>query len=556
MPKLVNIIVTAALIYANGEVHLGHVASTYLPVDILVRYFRLRGDNAVYVCATDDFGTPILIEAEKEEKSPEEFVAHWHKIDSQDFKNLGISFDIFDKTSSEENVRLTQHFFKKLQERGFIFKQRVLQPYCENCEKALPDRYVIGTCPYCNAEDQYSDVCEKCGRTLAPGEIRDPRCAICGSKPTRKQSEHYFFKLSEFSDKLEKWLVENENLQPEVKNYVLNWIREGLRDWDITRDISWGVPIPLNKAKGKVLYNWFDNHLCYISTTLKYCSQKGIDGKTFWNSSKIYHFIGKDIVYHHFLFLPAMRLGVEEFRLPDFIPTRGHLLLHEEKFSKSRGWYVGLGDFLNLFPADYLRYYLAIITPYSPTDVNFDWEDFQARINNELIANIGNFINRTLTFIWSNYDGEVPAPRKYDMLDKEFEEKIRQVVDDVGGELEKIELSRGLRRILEFSKFCNQYFQKREPWSNKERSDNCLYLCVNAVRSLAILLEPYLPFSTEILWKQLNLQDSVHKQSWDSASRLAVESGHKISKPRILFERIEDENIEKEREKLLRLRAN
>jgi methionyl-tRNA synthetase len=556
MPKLVDIIVTAALIYANGEVHLGHVASTYLPADILVRYLRLRGDNAVYVCATDDFGTPILIEAEKEGKSPEEFVAHWHKIDSQDFKNLGISFDIFDNTSSEENVRLTQRFFKKLQERGFIFKQRVLQPYCENCEKALPDRYVIGTCPYCNAEDQYSDVCEKCGRTLAPGEIRDPHCAICGSKPTRKQSEHYFFKLSEFSDELEEWLVENENLQPEVKNYVLNWIKEGLRDWDITRDISWGVSIPLKEAEGKVLYNWFDNHLCYISTTLKYCSQKGIDGKTFWNSSKIYHFIGKDIVYHHFLFLPAMRLGVEEFELPEFIPTRGHLLLHEEKFSKSRGWYVGLGDFLNLFPADYLRYYLAIITPYSPTDVNFDWKDFQTRINNELIANIGNFINRTLTFIWSNYGGGVPAPRKYDMLDKEFEEEISQVASDVGEELEKIELSRGLRRILEFSKFCNQYFQKREPWSNKEHSENCLYLCINAVRSLAILLEPYLPFSTEILWKQLNLQDSVHKQSWDSASRLAVKSGHKIRKPRILFERIVDGKIEKEREKLLRLRAN
>lgn len=550
---MVKIVVTAALPYANGEVHLGHIASTYLPADILVRYLRLRGDEAIYVCATDDFGTPNLIEAEKEGKSPEEFVAHWHKVDSQDFKDLRISFDIFDKTSSEENIRLTQHFFDGLQERGFIFKKMVSQPYCENCNKALPDRYVIGTCPYCNAEDQYSDVCEKCGRTIALGEIKEPHCAICGSKPTTKQSDHYFFKLSKFFSELEKWLVENNNLQPEVKNYVLSWIREGLRDWDITRDIWWGVPIPLKEAKGKVLYNWFDNHLCYISTTLKYCSEKGVDGKKFWNSSKIYHFIGKDIVYHHFLFLPAMRLGVEEFKLPDFIPTRGHLLLHGEKFSKSRGWYVSLRDFLDLFPADYLRYYLTIVTPYSPSDVNFDWEDFQARINNELIANIGNFIHRTLTFIWSNCDGEVPEPGEYDASDTEFKEEIKRVAGDVGEELDKIELGRGLRRVLEFSKFCNQYFQKKEPWSNKRHAETCLYLCINAVRSLAILLEPYLPFSTESLWKQLNLQSSVHKQRWDSASRLTIESGHRISKPRIIFERVKDEKIEEEREKLLRL---
>ncbi len=550
---MVKIVVTAALIYANGEVHLGHVASTYLPADILVRYFRSRGDNALYVCATDDFGTPILIEAEREGKTPEEFVAYWYKVDSQDFKDLGISFDIFDKTSSEENIELTQHFFEKLQEGGFIFRQRVLQPYCENCKKVLPDRYVIGTCPYCGAEEQYSDVCEKCGRILAPGEIKEPHCAICGSRPTTKQSDHYFFRLSKFSGELEKWLVENDNLQPEVKNYVLNWIKEGLRDWDITRDIPWGVLIPLKEAEGKVLYNWFDNHLCYISTTLKYCSEKGIDGKTFWNSSEIYHFIGKDIVYHHFLFLPAMRLGEEEFKLPEFIPTRGHLLLHGEKFSKSRGWYVSLRDFLNLFPPDYLRYYLLVITPYSPSDVNFDWKDFQARINNELIANIGNFIHRTSTFIWSNYKGEVPEPGKYGALDVEFEEKVKGIASDVGEELEKIELSRGLGRILKFSKFCNQYFQKKEPWSNKGDAKTCLYLCINAVRTLAILLEPYLPFSTEILWKQLNLQGSVHKQRWDSASRLTIKNGHRISKPRILFEKVKDEKIEEEREKLLRL---
>jgi methionyl-tRNA synthetase len=548
--ELDKIIVTTALIYANGEIHLGHVTSTYLPADIFVRFCRLRGCDIIHVSATDDFGTPILIEAEKEHKSPEEYVENWNKIDQKDFADLGISFDIFYKTSSKENIELTQHFFKTLYEKGYISRKTILQSYCENDKKFLPDRYVKGTCPYCGAQNQYSDSCEKCGRTFQPGEIINPYCAICGSKPTTKESEHYFFKLFEFSDELKRWLEENKNLQSEVKNYVLNWIKEGLQDWDITRDITWGVPIPLGEAKGEVLYGWFDNHLCYISTAKKYFEERRTDGKEAWNTSKIYHFIGKDIVYHHYLFLPAMRLGEGEYKLPDFIPTRGHLLLEEQKFSKSRGWYIGLRDFLNKFPADYLRYYLAAITPYSQTDVNFDWSDFQKRINTELIANVGNFIHRTLTFIWTKYDGKVPQAQEYDELDKEFLEKIKVIADDAGEEIESNELSKGLRKIVEFSAFCNQYFQKKQPWTDFEKAKTTLYLCANAVHSLAILLEPYIPFSTEKLWQQLNLPDSAQKQNWNSASQLKIESGHKIGQPAVLFQKIQDESIEKERQKL------
>jgi len=541
------------LIYANGEIHLGHITSTYLPADIFVRYHRLKGNDVIHVGATDDFGTPILVEAERKGISPEEFVAYWNEKDKKDYSDLGISFDIFYKTSSKENIDLTQYFFKKLYEKGYIYKQVILQPYCQNCKKFLPDRYVKGTCPYCRATDQYSDSCEQCGRTFQPGEILDPHCAICGSKPTSKESEHYFFKLSQLSDALKKWLTENENLQPEVKNYVLNWIKEGLRNWDISRDITWGVPIPLEEAKGKVLYVWFDNHICYISTALKYFIEKGIDGKQAWNSSKIYHFIGKDIVYHHYLFLPAMRLGVGEFKLPDFIPTRGYFLLEEQKFSKSRGWYVSLRDFLNKFPADYLRYYLAAITPYSQLDVNFDWEDFQKRINNELLANIGNFIHRTLTFVWTNYSGKVPKPRAYDKSDKEFEEKIKKIAEYVAQEIDKIELSRGLRKIVEFSTFCNQYFQRKQPWTDKEKAKTCLYLCVNAVKTLAILLQPYTPFSAERLWQQLSLEGAVHEQNWNSASKLTIPSEHRINQPIVLFQKIQDEDVKKEREKLQKL---
>jgi methionyl-tRNA synthetase len=310
------------------------------------------------------------------------------------------------------------------------------------------------------------------------------------------------------------------------------------------------VPIPLDEANGKVFYVWFDNHICYIATALKYFKERGVDGKKAWNTSTIYHFIGKDIVYHHYLFLPAMRLGVNEYKLPDHIPTRGYFLLEKQKFSKSRGWYISLRNFLDRFPADYLRYYLAAITPYSQLDVNFDWNDFQRRINNELIANVGNFIHRTLTFIYANYDGKVPKPDAYDNLDKELLNRVGKIADEVAQELDKNELSRGLRRIIEFAAFCNQYFQQKQPWADKEKAKTCLYLSTNATRALAVLLHPYLPFSTERLWQQLNVEGRVQEQNWKTASALAIPAQHQINQPKVLFKKIEDKEIKREREKL------
>lgn len=545
-----SLVVTCALPYADGDIHIGGVTSTYLPADIFVRYQRLLGNNVVFTCASDDYGTPILIAAENQGKKPEEFVSYWNERFQQDFLGLGIKFDIFDQTSSAENQKLTQHFFTKLNEKGFISKREVLESYCPKCLKFLPDRYVKGRCPYCGATEQYSDGCEKCGRVLERHQVLEPHCSVCGSKPETKSSEHFIFRLSHFSNQLEKWLRENVNLQPSVKNYVTSWIKEGLRDWDITRDITWGVPIPLPEAKGKVLYGWFDNHICYISATKKYIEREGRDGKKFWNTARIYHFIGKDIVYHHYLFLPAMRLGVEEYALPHFIPTRGHLLLQGEKFSKSRGWGVGLRDFLKDFPADYLRFYLTSITPYSETDVNFDWKDFQAKINNELVANIGNFVHRTLTFLWTRFNGKVPEHSEFDDHDREFESEIKDLTEQVGKELGRIESDRALKKILEFSDLCNQYFQRKQPWADKEGAANCLHLCVNAIRSLAILLEPFLPHSTETLWNILGLNGSVHEQNWVSTSLLDINPDHVIRKPEILFRKIEDSEIEKQLTKL------
>jgi methionyl-tRNA synthetase len=482
--------------------------------------------------------------------SPEEFVAYWNKKDVEDFRDLGIHFDKYDKTSSKENLDLTQFFFTKLYKGNHIYRKIIDQPYCEKCQKFLPDRYILGVCPRCRAKEQYSDGCENCGRTFQPGEILEAHCSICGSKPTKRKSEHYFFKLSTFSGNLEKWLLENKNLQPDVRNYVLNWVKEGLKDWDISRDLPWGIPVPLEDAEGKVLYVWFNNHIGYIATALKYFKEKGINGKEAWNASKIYHFIGKDIAYHHYLFLPAMRMGVEEFKLPDFIPTRGYFTLEGRKFSKSRDWFISVRQFLNNFPADYLRFYLAAITPYSQADVGFTWEGFQKRINNELIANIGNFIHRVLTFIWSNYNGEIPDQQDFDETDLELKGKLETAIKEVSNDISSLELSKALRKILEFSTSCNQYFQRKQPWIDKEKAKPVLYLCANIVRGLAILLEPYLPFSAENLWRQLNLTGSVHKQNWKTISELRIEPSHKILKPTVLFKKIDDKEVKKEQRKL------
>ncbi|MBS3055791.1 MAG: methionine--tRNA ligase [Candidatus Aenigmarchaeota archaeon] len=543
-----KIVVTSALPYANGEIHLGHVVSTYLPADIFTRFLKLNGNKAFHICGTDDFGVPVLIKAEKEGKKPAELVKEFWEKDKKDLKSAGIDFDVFSQTSSEENIELVQYFFQELNKKGFIFTQQVEQYYCQNDKKFLPDRYVIGNCPFCGKENQYGDVCENCGRTYAATDLKDPKCAIDGSVPIRKKSLHYFFKLSKFDKKLKDWMENNKNLQPEVTNYLLQWIKEGLRDWDITRDISWGVKIPLKEADGKVLYGWFDNHLGYISFTLKLLKDKKIDGKKFWNDAKIYHFIGKDIVYHHYLFLPAMRMGEGSFKLPDVLPVRGHLLLQGHKFSKSRGVYIGLREFLESFPADYLRYYLASITPYDQSEINFNWDEFQAKINNELVATLGNFIHRAISFINSTFEGEVPKPKEYDDLDNEFIKKIGGIGKEVGDEIEKNEIQRGLKKILEFGAFCNQYFQKKEPWKTKDPTS--LYLSIKAVRALAILLYPYVPFASEKLWKQLNFKGEVSDQKWDSISEIKIRPKHKIQKAEILFRKVEDEEIKIQKDKL------
>jgi len=536
-------VITSALPYANGEIHLGHVASTYLPADITTRFLKLNGVEAYYICASDDYGTPILIQAEKEKKSPQEYVKFWNKRDYEDFAASGINFDFFYRTSSPENVTFVQDVFKKLMQNGHVYEKEIIQFYCKFDNKFLPDRYVIGICPHCKAENQYSDLCEKCGRV--PQEIEDPKCSICKNPPTKHKTKHYFFKLTNFVKELNQWLEADSCLQRDVKKYVQNWIKDGLVDWDITRDITWGVPIPLEAAEGKVFYGWFDNHLAYISSTIKFLNDKGINGKEFWNSADIYHFIGKDIVYHHYLFLPAMRIGIkEEYKLPDYIPTRGHLMLQSKKISKSRNWYISLKEFLSLYPADYLRFYLTLITPYSQDDLNFDWDEFASRINSELIGNIGNFVNRALGFTQKNLSSQVPSSNDLDESDKEAQEKIKNFSKGLTPLMEENSLDKALKKILEFSAYFNQYFQKKEPWKGAKDANNCIFISVNAVQSIAIALYPFLPESSEKLWSQLNITNSISNQSWNAMSEISITPGHKIGTASPLFKKVEASDIE------------
>ncbi len=546
-------IVTSALPYANGEIHLGHVASTYLPADVTTRFLRMTGVEAYHVCASDDFGTPILIQSEKEGRDPGEYVRYWNGRYREDFAAFGIAFDYFHRTSSPEHAAFVQDVFRKLRSAGHVYEREIIQFYCANDGKFLPDRYVKGTCPHCGAADQYSDLCEDCGRV--PEEISDPRCSICGRPPTKERTTHYFFRLKDFGGELSEWLDGNQNLQKDVKKYVQNWIGSGLIDWDITRDIPWGVPVPLDGAGGKVFYGWFDNHLAYMTSAVEFLRGRGVDGKEFWNSADIYHFIGKDIAYHHYLFLPAVRMGIgREYKLPDHIPTRGYLTLQSRKISKSRNWYIGLKEFLGYYPADYLRYYLVAINPYSQDDLNFDWDEFAARINSELIGNAGNFVNRALGFARKAFGGVVPEPGEPDGADRDAESRIGSLAGRLEPLMRENRLDRALRGAMEFSSSFNQYFQHKKPWEGGPGTANCVYLSVNAARSLAIALYPFIPGSSQRIWGQLGLEGGVADRGWADMSDCGMEPGRRIGTPSPLFARVEPQDIEVHKGRLGRRR--
>lgn len=550
-------LVTAALPYASGPRHIGHAAGVYIPADIYARYHRMKGHDVVFICGTDEHGTPITVQAAQEGVRPIDIADRYHKVIKDSFDKLGFSFDNFSRTTREIHYRLAQDFFTTLYKKGYIYEKEVELLYCSNCKRFLPDRYVEGVCPHCGAEAARGDQCDACGRILNPTDLVNPHCVICNTAPTTRKSLQWFFKLSAFEDAIKKMLEENRHWPDNVRNFCLQLIeKEGLKDRDITRDLEWGIPVPLPEAKGKVLYVWFDAPIGYISATMEWAQKIGDPQKwrEYWQgNAKIVHFLAKDNIPFHAIIWPAMLMAYGGFNLPWMIPAYEHLNLEGRKMSTSRGWVVELNDFLDEFDPDMLRYYLTINAP-QKRDVDFYWREFQRRVNDELADIIGNFIHRTLSFIYNNFDGKVPAPGEFDEQDKEMLRSIENARVMVGKHIEEFNSSLGLKEIVRLARSANKYFNDKQPWrALKEDPQKCattLYVCAQLTRSLAIMLAPYLPFTSQRLWRMLNLPADVHKQSWDSAAELGIKPGHKIRKPEPLFIKLQDGAIRKREEKL------
>lgn len=540
--------VTAALPYANYRLHLGHLRSTYIPSDIYVRYLRLKGEKVIYICATDEHGTPITIMAERAKTTPKQVVDQYHEADKKDLEAMGCSFTYFGRTTLPIHYELTQEFFTKLSEKGHIYEDEIQQLYCPKDNRFLPDRFVEGTCPHCHG-DARGDQCESCGRYLKSTELESPRCALCGATPIIKETKHWFFRLSHFQTFLKQWISETTGLSQNVRNYASQWLQEGLNDWCITRDMDWGIPVPNKGAEGKVIYVWFDAPIGYVSNTIQWARDNDDpeSWKDYWQGSngEIIHFIGKDIVYHHALFWPAMLKGRGDYRLPDQIIAGEYLTLGGRKMSKSRGWMIEVADYLAKFEADPLRYYLTVVSPLS-RDADFTWEEFARKNNDELADILGNFIHRTLTFTYQSFDKRIPEPQPN--YPKELLEKAEETVKNVGNLIEAHEYHRALREILDLAATGNKFFNDSEPWrtmkTDKSSAATTLYVADQVVKTLATLIAPFLPTSAEKLWHILNLEGNVHQQRWSEATR-RLEPGHEIRRPSPLFRKIDAKELPK-----------
>lgn len=539
-----NIIVTAALPYANDKLHLGHLRSTYVPADVYVRYLRLNDQNVIYVCATDEHGTPITMRAENEGIPPKEIVDRYHKAIYEDLKQIGCSLDKFGRTTSQTHYTLTQEFFNRLLQKGYVYKANYNQPYCTNCNRFLPDRYIQGTCPRCGGEKARGDACEVCGSYLKPSELKEPYCVTCGTTPEIRTTTHWFFKLSAFQTFLEEWIHKNEELSPNVKNYASQWLKDGVRDWCITRDLNWGVPVPIEGAEEKVIYVWFDAPIGYLSSTVDWAesSVEKENWKSFWkeDEGRIVHFIGKDIIYHHSIFWPAMLKAHGNYNLPYKIIAGEYLTLERKKMSKSRGWVINVEDYLKKYDPDPLRYYLMVTSPLTK-DADFSWEEYNRRNNDELADILGNFIHRSLIFTSRFFNQKIPTPGKIKTYDKEILQTIQKTKNDVGDLIESFTFHRALRKIIELAATGNKYLNTKEPWktikSDPENAATTLYIAAQIVKSIAILLEPFLPFSAEKIWTFLNLPESVHNQKWKDIEK-QVPSNHTINISTPIFKKI------------------
>jgi len=556
-----KVLVTSALPYANGKIHLGHLSGAYLPADIYVRYKRLNGDDIVYICGSDEHGVPITITADKEKVTPKEIIDRYHEANKNAFEKFGMSFDIYSRTSLPIHHQTAQEFFKCFYDQGLLVEKKSLQFYDEKVKMFLPDRYVEGTCPRCGNEEARSDECEKCGSLYDPSELKNPKSKITGETPILKETSHYFFPLGKYQKRLEEYIAEMSEKygwKENVLQYCRGWFNDGLKDRAVTRDLDWGVKVPLDGVQNKVLYVWFEAVLGYISATKELSLQKGNPDfwKNYWQDEKTKYiaFIGKDNVVFHTIIFPAMLMAwndarEDKFVLPQNVPANEFLNFEGKKFSKSRGWGIDVDEFLELFPADLLRYTLAANLPENK-DTDFYWKEFQARTNGELADILGNFINRTLTFTFKHFDGKVPQRNKLEKIDEEMLSLLKEAPAKISDLLERFKIKDAVFEMLNVARAGNKYFNDSEPWktskSDKEKCATTINICLNAIYTLAEIFEPVIPFTSKKIFEMLNAKPT----EWQKCGEANLPVGQKLNDPQILFNKIEDKIIDEQINKL------
>jgi methionyl-tRNA synthetase len=552
-PSFKRTLVTAALPYANGPLHIGHLAGCYLPADIYVRYLRSSGHDVKFICGSDEHGVPITIKARKEGVTPQAVVDKYHKLMGDSFKDFGISFDIYSRTSSPVHHKTASDFFKTLYDKKVFTEQETEQYYDEAARQFLADRYITGTCPKCSNPSAYGDQCEKCGSSLSPTDLIEPKSTLSGNKPVLKKTRNWFLPLDKLQPKIRKYIDQHSDWKPNVYGQCKSWIEsgDGLQPRAMTRDLDWGVPVPLEDAKGKVLYVWFDAPIGYISATKELLPQ---DWEKYWKSqdSRLIHFIGKDNIVFHCIIFPSMLMEHGEFILPDNVPANEFLNLEGQKISTSRNWAVWLHEYLEEFKGkqDVLRYTLCANAPENK-DNDFTWKDFQARNNNELVAIFGNFINRTLVLTHKYYEGVVPTANTYLKEDMTVLQELGGASKKVSKALEQFKFREAVTEWMNVARLGNKYLAETEPWklikTDPERVKTIMNIALQISCNLAIMAEPFIPFTSGKLFSLLNLQPL----KWPAAAQTSnVAAGHRINKDELLFSKIEDEQINLQLEKL------
>jgi methionyl-tRNA synthetase len=549
------IIVTAALPYANGPLHLGHLAGAYLPADLYVRYKRAVNADIVFICGSDEHGVPITIAAEKEGVTPQDIVDRYHEINKKAFKDLGIAFDYYGRTSSETHRATSQDFFKKLEEKGSFVKKTQAQLYDEKAGMFLPDRYVYGTCPSCSHDHAYGDQCEKCGSSLSPTDLINPKSALSDSVPVLKETEHWYLPLGNLQPKLEAWLNTKTDWKSNVLGQVKSWFNDGLADRAVTRDLTWGVPVPLENAEGKVLYVWFDAPIGYISATKEWAESIGKPDlwEKYWkegNDSQLVHFIGKDNIVFHCIIFPSILMEYGDYVLPQQVPANEFLNLEGQKLSTSRGWAVWVHEFLADFDADLIRYALGTIMPENK-DADFSWKDFQGKVNSELADILGNFLFRTLSFVHKYFDGKVPQLNNPSEADLAALSAIEIQKAAVSKAYENYNFKEAISQSMQLARIGNKYVTDSEPWktrkTNPEACANAVYVSAQISAALSYIFDPIMPQKMLVLRQKLGLSVNA---DWQAITNSMLKAGSSIADPEILFKKIEDEVIEQQLQKL------